>query len=248
MIFLFEKICVVCNKKYFSIKNNQKKCSKLCVDEFRRIKNRKLYVKIHIEKECFICKNKFFVKLKNQYLCSKKCQIQYREIYRLNHLERLKQIHKIYMSNPINKQHFIEYSKKWNLKNKDKVLRSNFIRNKNRFKNDINYRILIQIRNRIRQAFRVNRNYKKQNKTINLLGCTILQLKQYLEKQFKEGMSWENHSIFGWHIDHIIPCSSFDLSKKEEQEKCFHYSNLQPLWAYENWSKNKKIQEKLIEV
>jgi hypothetical protein len=74
-----------------------------------------------------------------------------------------------------------------------------------------------------------------------LLGCSINFLKKYLEDRFKEGMLWRNYGIYGWHIDHIIPCYNFDLSKLEEQNKCFHYSNLQPLWAKENWSKHTNI-------
>jgi len=59
----------------------------------------------------------------------------------------------------------------------------------------------------------------------------------HIEKQFKPGMNWENYSLYGWHIDHIRPCASFDLTKEEEIQKCFHYSNLQPLWAEENLKK-----------
>ena len=51
-------------------------------------------------------------------------------------------------------------------------------------------------------------------------------------------MTWENHTTHGWHIDHVKPCAVFDLSKPEEQKKCFHYTNLQPLWAKENLSKS----------
>jgi hypothetical protein len=54
-------------------------------------------------------------------------------------------------------------------------------------------------------------------------------------------MNWQNHKRFGWHIDHIKPCSSFDLSKEEEQLACFHYTNLQPLWWHENLKKSNKI-------
>jgi len=54
-------------------------------------------------------------------------------------------------------------------------------------------------------------------------------------------MSWDNHGFKGWHIDHIIPCSAFDLTKVEEQKKCFHYTNLQPLWAKDNLSKGDKL-------
>jgi hypothetical protein len=62
----------------------------------------------------------------------------------------------------------------------------------------------------------------------------------HLQKQFKEGMTKENHGL--WHIDHIRPISSFDLTKPEQQIKCFHYTNLQPLWAKENLSKGSKIK------
>jgi hypothetical protein len=64
-------------------------------------------------------------------------------------------------------------------------------------------------------------------------------LKIHLEKQFKDGMSWENHSLFGWHIDHIIPLSSAESD--DELKKLCHYTNLQPLWAKENIVKRNKI-------
>ena len=75
---------------------------------------------------------------------------------------------------------------------------------------------------------------------INLIGCSIDFLKSYIESLFKEGMNWDNWTKDGWHLDHIIPCSSFDLSNEEERRKCFHYSNLRPLWARDNWEKGSK--------
>ena len=59
-------------------------------------------------------------------------------------------------------------------------------------------------------------------------------------------MSWSNHGVWGWHIDHIIPLSSFNLRKKEEQKKAFNYKNLQPLWAEDNLSKGNKIIQKVL--
>ena len=78
-------------------------------------------------------------------------------------------------------------------------------------------------------------------KSLQFLGCTIDQFKLYIESQFKEGMSWSNYGFYGWHIDHKLPISSFDLTKDEDIIKCFHYTNLQPLWAAENLLKRDKI-------
>ena len=54
-------------------------------------------------------------------------------------------------------------------------------------------------------------------------------------------MTWDNYEYYGWHIDHIIPCSSFDLTDPEQQRLCCHYTTLQPLWWHENLAKNAKL-------
>ena len=87
----------------------------------------------------------------------------------------------------------------------------------------------------------IYKNTKKCKKTLELTGCTLEFLYNYLESKFTKGMSWDNYGKFGWHIDHIIPCSSFDMSNPEEQKKCFHYTNLQPLWWLDNLKKSNKI-------
>jgi hypothetical protein len=76
---------------------------------------------------------------------------------------------------------------------------------------------------------------RKSGKTLELLGCSPADLKLHLESQFTPGMSWANYGQ--WHIDHIKPCAKFDLSKPEEQRTCFHFTNLQPLWALDNFTK-----------
>ena len=81
----------------------------------------------------------------------------------------------------------------------------------------------------------------KSKRTVELLGCTIAELKTYLEAKFTKGMTWENNSLKGWHIDHILPCVSFDLSDPEQQKKCFYYTNLQPLWWYDNLTKRDSL-------
>ena len=94
------------------------------------------------------------------------------------------------------------------------------------------------IRTRIRQLLKLG--YKSES-TEKLLGITAKELKIYLEERFKQGMSWDNYGFRGWHVDHIRPLSSFDLTKKEEQKQAFHYTNLQPLWAKENMQKGAKM-------
>lgn len=104
-----------------------------------------------------------------------------------------------------------------------------------RLRNDPNYRLLSNLRKRVYNS--VKHGFKSAH-TMELVGCSIDEVKSHLESQFKEGMSWDNYGK--WHIDHIRPCASFDLTKEAEQRACFHYSNLQPLWAVENLSKGDK--------
>jgi len=71
--------------------------------------------------------------------------------------------------------------------------------------------------------------------------CKVDELKEYLESQFEEGMTWDNWSRDGWHIDHIVPLSFFDLIDSEQVKKACHYTNLQPLWAEDNLRKSSNV-------
>ena len=108
----------------------------------------------------------------------------------------------------------------------------------NKRKTDPIYKIRLLLSNRLNHALR---GELKADNTMNLVGCSGEFLKQYLENQFKPGMTWQYHTVTGWHIDHIMPCSNFDLSKPEQQKECFHYTNLQPLWYDENIRKSNKV-------
>jgi hypothetical protein len=96
-------------------------------------------------------------------------------------------------------------------------------------------------RNLRRRIIHVVQSGYKSHSTMVLLGCDIDFFLQHLENQFDSIMTWKNYGQFGWHIDHIIPCDAFDLTLEEEQKKCFHYSNLRPLWWVDNLKKSKKI-------
>lgn len=100
---------------------------------------------------------------------------------------------------------------------------------KDRYHRDPEYRLTVNYRTRINRALEAN---WKSGSTLELLGCSISQLREHLQKQFQPGMSWENKGV--WHIDHIRPCVSFDLADPTQQKTCFHYTNLQPLWAIDN--------------
>lgn len=100
----------------------------------------------------------------------------------------------------------------------------------------VNQRLAEALRGRINAAISGN---SKAASSKELLGCSIPEARKHLESMFKRGMAWENYGE--WHIDHITPCAAFDLSKPGHQRICFHFRNLQPLWASENMSKNDRI-------
>lgn len=110
--------------------------------------------------------------------------------------------------------------------------------NKSKRKSDPLWKLERICRDRTIKAFR-SKNIKKNSNTRELLGIDWDGLKEYIEKQFTEGMTWDNHTVDGWHIDHIIPLSSAK-TEKELTNLC-HYKNLQPLWAFENLSKGSNI-------
>ncbi|MEK6881343.1 MAG: hypothetical protein AABY22_17100 [Nanoarchaeota archaeon] len=117
---------------------------------------------------------------------------------------------------------------------------------RNRRRTDISFRIASNLRRRVNEMVRTykksNRIYKKVNRTLELLGCSIEEFRLYLQSLFQPGMTWENYGLHSWHIDHIIPCDKFNLTEEEDQRKCFHYSNMQPLWAIDNIRKGNKTE------
>ena len=109
---------------------------------------------------------------------------------------------------------------------------------KKALKTNPTYKIANAVRRRLGEYLRL-KGLTKTNKTFTIVGCTPAELKIHLEKQFKPGMTWWNHTPKGWHIDHITPLASAETI--EETEKLAHYTNLQPMWAIENIKKGNKI-------
>lgn len=122
--------------------------------------------------------------------------------------------------------------KKWVEKNKDKRREYQNNYSTERLKTDILFKLKRNIRIRINKFLK-----NKKDNSSNVVGCSPNYLKEHLEKQFNNGMSWDNYG--NWHIDHIIPLSS--AKTEEDIYKLCHYTNLQPLWAEDNLKKSNKI-------
>lgn len=112
---------------------------------------------------------------------------------------------------------------------------------KKRKENDIVFRLSSSIRTLICVCIK-NKNFKKDTKTTQILGCTIPEFKKHIESQFLSGMSWENRNL--WHLDHIMPVSM--AKTYDEVVRLNHYKNLRPMWASDNLRKSDKIGDALV--
>ena len=118
-------------------------------------------------------------------------------------------------------------------------------RQNERMKTDLNFKLAHRLRNRILKVVKQFIQSGTFNPSaIEHLGCTLPELKVYLESKFQPGMSWSNWTLRGWHIDHIKPLCSFILTDPDQFKAATHFSNLQPLWSTENLSKNARQSRK----
>jgi predicted nucleic acid-binding Zn ribbon protein len=215
-----------CNKEFNKGNIRQIYCSKKCAQTMSTFFRTKRNTLKHINKKCLICGQ---VVISTKKYCSNECAKiavkKQRKDWQQTHILESK-----------------ENKKRWNNTHKDYL--NNYEKNKK--KSNINYKIRKVLGSRLTNVIK-RCNGVKSASSLKLLGCSIEDARQYLESKFQQGMTWNNHG-FGddkWHIDHIIPCDAFDLTKPEEQTKCFHYTNLQPLWQYDNLSKSNKIGVKI---
>tara|TARA_R110002153_G_scaffold273471_1_gene444432 strand:+ start:2183 stop:2992 length:810 start_codon:yes stop_codon:yes gene_type:complete len=215
------------------------------------------------EKQCGAChiwqtlamfsKNNTWDKLDN------KCKACYK-VYRANNRERLNAKHAKYRAEhkedrkewlKANKEQQAEYNKEYHAKyrvdNKDQLKQHKkeyFQKNKAtitekqiaRRKANPELRMLSNLRCRISIAIR---GKAKSDATKKLIGCTVKFLREHLESQFDDKMTWDNYGE--WHVDHIVPCAIYNMGSDFEQRSCFNYRNLQPLWGTENMSKNDNV-------
>ena len=137
-----------------------------------------------------------------------------------------------------NRKKLSKYQQSYRKENKEYVSELNRKYISNRRKTDLNFRLRDALRSRLGRVIRRNQRNKG---TLELLGCSIEEFKNHLEQQFEPGMTWDNWGRSGWHIDHIKPLSSFDLTDPQQLAKATHYTNLQPLWAEDNIKKGKNF-------
>ena len=201
-----------------SVDGHRNDC-KICFTE-RVIKYRKNNLeKIKKAKHLFFEKNKDTLLLKKQE-------------YRKNNPEKYKFETKKYYE----KTKTIQSAKRKKWINENRKTYNQYFRTMR--KNNPLYKLSCIVRSRINNLLRI-KNIKKKNKTFDVIGCSLQFLKDHIEKQFTDGMNWENHGQYGWHIDHKIPLNSGKT--EEEIYKLCHYTNLQPLWWKDNLEKRKKL-------
>ncbi len=245
------KICIKCNIELqldnFSIAKGNKdgfcnKC-KNCVSTYVKNHTIKNKVKIAKQRKEFreankerLSKPEIYVILNNK-ICTV-CDID-KPIDEFNKCKRNKDAHrfecKICQSKKQKNynQNNPEISKNYRIVNKD-ILN---IKKNNKKKTDIQFKITCNLRTRLWGAIK---NNFKSGSAVSDLGCTISDFKIYIEKQFKDGMTWENWGRDTWHLDHKNPLTNFDLTNREQLLMAVHYSNIQPLWANENLEKSSK--------
>lgn len=130
-----------------------------------------------------------------------------------------------------NRDRLLEYKREWNRANR--VKRAAYMANARA--TDLQCRLADNLRSRVRTAMK---NQSKFGSAVRDLDCTMHEFIQHIQNQFTNGMSWDNYGL--WHLDHIKPLASFDLTQKDQFLVATHYSNYQPLWAADNYAKGSK--------
>lgn len=131
----------------------------------------------------------------------------------------------------------LQWQREYEKKNKEKRQKQR----RERYANNPDARLSHKLSCNIKRA--VKNKWEKAYKTLETLGCSMIELREHISKMFEPGMSWENYSYEIWHLDHIIPKSAFDLGDPVMQKICFGYLNLRPMWSKHNMQKNKNYSK-----
>lgn len=134
-----------------------------------------------------------------------------------------------------NREEISAKNREYRRNNQDRLRQINRQRNQRRYANDLIYRLQVNLRNRLNVAIR---DGQKAGSAVRDLGCSIEEFKSHISGLFEPGMSWDNWGE--WHLDHIKPLASFDLTQRDQFLAACRYANLQPLWASENLRKGSR--------
>lgn len=139
--------------------------------------------------------------------------------YEKNKEKHIKHTMQYQLNNPEKKKGYV---KKWQKNNREYFKK--WV--KNQYDNNPNYKLRITLSNRLKDILKRKNNFKN-NSITKLIGCTLGELREHIEKQFLPEFNWNNWGPV-WELDHIKPCSKFDLTIEDEQKQCFHHTNLMP--------------------
>lgn len=193
-------------------------------------------------KECRKCRE---VKLLSDFYSydktrCKECRRKYERVYRFQHREVILRRQRDYWDTRY-RGRYTEKQTAWKSRNRE---RTKACRKARRATNP---NVVIRSRLRSRLNHYLNGTSKSVTREMRrLLGCSVNDFRIYIESQFEPGMSWSNYGLKGWHIDHILPCALFDLTRAAHRKICFHFSNMQPLWAGDNLRKFTKVHNSLV--
>jgi len=212
---MIDKRCIVCNEEKLLKEFSKRKDSK----DSRR-------------NNCKLCEKN---NKKKYYEENKDCFKKSHKIYADKNKDKIREYRIIYEEE--NKDKIKSRNKEYYLKNKKEIAKKYANWRKNKLKNDPFFKLKYSINNSIRRGFRRSK-FNKNSKTIDILGCTYSEFREYLELKFEPWMNWNNYGLYdgseglGWDLDHIIPTSSATTEK--ELIKLNHYTNFQPLCSYIN--------------
>jgi len=173
---------------------------------------------------------------KRWYLKNKKSRKEYRKKHYEENKDYYSQKGKKWRNK--NRKYFCNWKKLYRQTNRIKIREYHRKYCSARLKKDVHFKLTYSLRSRLYQAIRGN---QKNGSAVKDLGCSIPEFKLYIERKWLDGMSWRNYGKNGWHMDHIIPLDSFDLTDRSQFLKACHYTNYQPLWASDNIRKGNKL-------
>ena len=217
-------ICSQCNKEFTQYHHAQKYCSEECTKAKR----------IEWKKEYFSPEKKKRYRNKPE---QKKVTQRYNKLWRKKNINYQKEYYQNLSDDykAKRKKYFQSYFKDFSRSPATIKRRRAWFKERRK---DPVFKLITNLRSRTSFILK-RKTLVKKSKLLEILGCSLPELKKHLEKQFKLGMNWDNNTLRGWHVDHIIPLAS--AKTREEVELLCHYTNLQPLWALENIIKSDKI-------